>query len=226
MIRVSLVLLVVVVAGVARAQAPAPVDERAQQAKQHYETGMAHFQLEEWDKAIEEWQAGFRAKPVPQFLYNIAQAYRQSKRPEKALSFYQKYLRMEPEAANRAEVEHHIAQLKGLIEQQSKTASQPPTEAIAAEPKSPSATTTPPAEPRPPVSATPSATPEPTATPSASPTTRGDLVATAPAHKPVTKQGWFWGVIGGAGALVVAGVVVAVVLTTADSAKTLPTVRF
>ena len=69
-------------------------DERAVLAKRHYETGMAHYQLEEWDQAVAEWETGFRTKPAPQFLYNIAQAYRLSKRPDKALNFYQKYLRM------------------------------------------------------------------------------------------------------------------------------------
>src|SRR6476620_10475240 len=97
---------------VAHAQA---ADDRAAQAKQHYESGMARFQLEEWDAAIDEWQAGFRIKPVPQFLYNIAQAYRLSKRWEKAISFYQKYLRMDPKAPNRPEVERHIAQLNKLV---------------------------------------------------------------------------------------------------------------
>src|SRR6476620_9664076 len=107
-------------------------DDRAAQAKQHYESGMARFQLGEWDAAIAECQAGFRIKPVPQFLYNIAQAYRLSKRWEKSLNFYQKYLRMEPKAPNRADVERHIAQLNKLIAEQGRTATAPPTEAAPA----------------------------------------------------------------------------------------------
>ena len=38
--------------------APPPADPRASEAKQHYENGMAHFNLEEWEAAIEEWKAG------------------------------------------------------------------------------------------------------------------------------------------------------------------------
>ncbi|MDB4965771.1 MAG: Thiol-disulfide isomerase [Myxococcales bacterium] len=254
MTRVSALVCLMLVVSPAWAQTPAPVDDRAQQAKLHYETGMAHFQLEEWDKAIEEWQAGFLIKPVPQFLYNIAQAYRQSKRPEKALGFYQKYLRMEPKASNRAEVERHIAQLNKLIDQQSKTASQPPVGTIEADPSRarPGDSATPPREPKPavttpPAAATPTvattapATNPPTATPTAATTPapsatatataagsmRGDLTASAPSRKPITRRGWFWGVIGGVGAVVIAGVVVGVVLaTSADSTKTLPMVRF
>src|SRR5205823_6642927 len=83
--------------------APAPADPRAAEAKQRYENGMAHFNLEEWDSAIEEWKAGYRAKPVAQFLYNIAQAYRLNKHYDDALSFYQRYLRADPKAPNRVE---------------------------------------------------------------------------------------------------------------------------
>jgi hypothetical protein len=127
--------ILVLGAATARAQQPAAgsAEDRSAQAKQHYETGMAHFQLEEWDDAIKEWEAGFRLKPVPQFLYNIAQAYRLSKRPEKALSFYQKYLRLDPKAANKAEVDHHIALLTKIVEDQKKSTSAPPTAPMPAE---------------------------------------------------------------------------------------------
>jgi iron complex outermembrane receptor protein len=210
-------------------------DERAAQAKQHYESGMASFQLEEWDKAIEEWQAGFRIKPVPQFLYNIAQAYRLSKRPEKALSFYQKYLHMDPKAPNKTEVERHIATLTRVVAEQAKSASSPPTGTIEAETGHPRPVETPPkpVEPTPapqpappPTVAAPTPAPAPTATPAPA-TSQADLTAKAP-EKPITKKGWFWGVIAGVGAVVVAGVVVGVLLGTSsgDSTKTLPSVRF
>jgi len=213
-------------------------DERAAQAKQHYETGMAHFQLEEWDKAIEEWEAGFRTKPVPQFLYNIAQAYRLSKRPEKALAFYQKYLRMDPKAPNKAEVDRHIAQLTRIVAENAKTASSPPTGTIEAETGKPRESTPPQPVEAPPPTVTPP--PAPVVTPSPSPAppppsaapapvaTHADVTATAPEKKPLTKKGWFWGVIAGVGAVVVAGVVVGVVLGTSGggSTRTLPAVRF
>src|SRR5438105_13617435 len=111
-------LSLILLSAVAVAQpAPPPADPRASEAKQHYENGMAHFNLEEWEAAIEEWKAGYRAKPVAQFLYNIAQAYRLSKHSEEALSFYQRYLRDDPQAPNPAEVEGHIGELSRLIQQ-------------------------------------------------------------------------------------------------------------
>ena len=115
---------------------PARADDAAT-ARQAYDKGMAHFHLEEYDAAVEEWERGFRARPAPEFLYNIAQAYRLSKRPEKALSFYQKYLRMVPDAKNRDEVEEHMKALQATIDRDKSTPEPAP-------PPPPSPTPTPP----------------------------------------------------------------------------------
>src|SRR3954469_14676459 len=118
--RIAVVMALVAATGMARA------DEATATARDAYDKGMAHYHLEEYDAAIEEWERGFRAKPAPEFLYNIAQAYRLSKRPEKALSFYQKYLRVSPEAKNRPEVERQIAALKEVVDKQKASAEAPP----------------------------------------------------------------------------------------------------
>jgi tetratricopeptide (TPR) repeat protein len=204
-----------ILASSARAQ-PA-TDERAVQAKQYYENGMAHFQLEEWDQAIEEWQKGFRAKPVAQFLYNIAQAYRLSKRPERALSFYQKYLRMDPKAPNRAEVERHITSLNALLQQEKKTTTSPPVQPMPVKPAEPAeeVAAPKPAEPPRPVEPPP-VTPAPAA-----------LVARAPEKPPITKRIWFWPTVAGGAAVVIAVVVVAAVVGSGgDNTKVLPLARF
>jgi iron complex outermembrane recepter protein len=204
-----------VLAAFSLAAAPAAAeDERAAQAKMHYESGMARFQLEEWDGAIAEFQEGFRIRPYPQFLYNIAQAYRQSKRPEKALAFYQKFLRMDPKTPNRAEVERLIADLQKAIDEQKRAESSPPVQ--------------PTPVPAPPSAAEPAAGSAPiaaTAQPSAATTAQADLTA-RPAEKPVYKKPWFWGVVGGAAAVVAGGVVLGVVLGTHHTDNTLPLARF
>jgi tetratricopeptide (TPR) repeat protein len=87
-------------------------DQRTAAARKLYELGMGRFQLDEWDAAIAYWEEGFRNRPAPEFLYNIGQAHRLAHRPDKALVFYQKYLRMSPDAANRAEVERVMATLE------------------------------------------------------------------------------------------------------------------
>jgi tetratricopeptide (TPR) repeat protein len=108
--------LICILALLAFASSPVRADdERVTEAQRHFEAGMASFHLEEYDKAIDEWERGYRIKPAPQFLYNIAQAYRLSQRPEKALTFYQKYLRLDPKARNRAECERHITALTSTV---------------------------------------------------------------------------------------------------------------
>ena len=207
------------------AAVPARADEATAVARDAYDKGMAHYHLEEYDAAIDEWERGFRAKPAPEFLYNIAQAYRLSKRPDKALSFYQKYLRVNPEAKNRDEVEKHIAALKEIVDKQKSSAESPPQGTLATPQPAPTpsaATTTP----------TPSAattTPTPSAGTTggatAGTTGRADLVA-QPAERPVYKKAWFWGVMGGVAAVVAAGVVVGVVYGTRSNVQTLPDARF
>ncbi len=181
---------------------------------------MGHFQLEEYDQAIEKWEEGFRIKPVPEFLYNIAQAYRLSKRPEKALSFYQKYLRASPTAKNRAEVERHIATLQRVVDEQQRVARQPPDQPLdTGHPSTPATVTaTPP---------TAAATPPPTA-PAPALSGEASLTARPPARRePITHRKWFWPVVGGGAAIVVGAVVVGVVLgTRGDGYKSLPDLRF
>ncbi|MGZ3442643.1 MAG: tetratricopeptide repeat protein [Polyangia bacterium] len=204
----SALALGLVVAVTAAAPPARAADDATAVAREAYDKGMAHYHLEEYDPAIEEWERGFRAKPAPEFLYNIAQAYRLSKRPEKALSFYQKYLRVSPEAKNRDEVERHIASLKEIVDKQKTSAESPPQTTL---PTPGTATTTPPPS---------------TSTPSTSTTsTRADLVA-QPETRPVYKKAWFWGVMGGVAAVVVAGVVVGVVVGTRSNVQSLQDARF
>jgi tetratricopeptide (TPR) repeat protein len=193
-VRTLVLALAVVLAG---APAAAQMTD-ADRAQQRYQAGMVHFRLDEWDEAIAEFQAGFRLKPAPQFLYNIAQAYRLSKRPDKALAYYRKYLAMDPDAPNRAEVERRISELTEQV-QRSPVAPTPP---------SPS-----PPPPREPTSST-------------STSGRADLVAHPPEKKPVYRRGWFWGVMAGTAVVVGGAVALGVVLGTQKGSTTLPPAEF
>jgi tetratricopeptide (TPR) repeat protein len=189
---VLLVAVLALAAPAARADENRPAsDENVATATRRYEAGMAHFNLEEWDQAIVDFEAGYRAKPVPEFLYNLGQAYRLSRRPEKAIGFYRRFLYTLPaEATNRAEVERQIATCE---------------HDIAAHKNEPSTVTTPANGTAPPASS---------------------LVAVAPRKTPLTKKRWFWGVIGGAAAVVVGAVVIGAVVGTRDGQQQLPGVRF
>ena len=220
----SLALGLLIVVSLARAdQAP---DPRAQEAKQRYESGMAHFNLQEWDAAIKEWKAGYLAKPVPQFLYNIAQAYRLSKHYEDALTFYQSYLRADPHAPNRAEVEGHIHKLATVIATEKRAESAPPTMALPVRPKG-AEESAPPPSPGPRVAAM-----QPSPAPVAQTTPQPNaLTAEKQPEKPtpITKKKWFWPVIGAGAAVVVGAIIIGAVVGTSgggDNTKVLPLARF
>ena len=90
--------------------------EDAQKARELFQQGTTYYDLGQFDKAIEAWQAGYREKADPGFLYNIAQAYRVAGDPQKAIFFYKGYLRNSPKAHNRVEVEQKIAALQKQID--------------------------------------------------------------------------------------------------------------
>jgi tetratricopeptide (TPR) repeat protein len=201
--KVRLVLLLaLLVSRIAVAQ-----EDKTKEAAAKYESGMAHYHLGEWDAAINDWQAGFRARPRPEFLYNIAQAYRAARRPERALQFYQSYLTMQPDAPNADAVRRIMEQLRRDIAQHPSQPKEGEAQSSGAPPSpSPSAQSSPPAE----ASVAPAAT--------------GAVVVKTPERHRSRK--WVWGVVVG-GVVVVAGAItLGVVLGTASNESTVPTVRF
>ncbi|HET6151046.1 MAG TPA: tetratricopeptide repeat protein [Polyangia bacterium] len=102
----------VVVLGLFGAQAQVARADDPQRAKELFEQGTRYFDLGQFDKAIDAWQAGYRQKADSRFLYNIAQAYRLAGDANKAIFFYKGYLRNSPRASNRSDVELKIQALQ------------------------------------------------------------------------------------------------------------------
>jgi tetratricopeptide (TPR) repeat protein len=101
--RAAAVFTVIAIAGVrpAVAQTP-PVDVEAL-----YTEGVRHYNVGEYDAAIDAFKRAYLISNSPSLLYNIAQAYRK-KGPsgcEPALEFYRSYLRERPAAPDRASIE-------------------------------------------------------------------------------------------------------------------------
>jgi hypothetical protein len=124
--------------GVARA------DDRAL-AREHYQKGSKAFALGAYDEAVAEYSAAYRLRDDPALLYNLAQTHRLANHAPEALRFYKMYLTLQPQAANRSEVEGKIAELQKLIEQQKKTATAMPPDSV----KAPAETSPPEPERRP-----------------------------------------------------------------------------
>jgi hypothetical protein len=155
--------------------AVARADDNTQRAKELFQQGTTFFNLGEFDKAIEAWQEGYKAKADPGFLYNIGQAYRLKGDAPKAIFFYRGYLRNFPKAPNRAEIEAKIAALQKEANEPKTPA--PPTPTTPPPPATPAPATPPPAAP-PPVTPAPPPGPTPVAPP---PVSAPPLAGSSPA---------------------------------------------
>src|SRR5688572_9261531 len=106
-------LLLMVCLAVAVPSRPVHADDPATRAaRRHFERGEKLFALGKFDDALEEYQTAFDAKPLPGFLYNIGQCYRNLGDFDQAIFSFKKYLKLEPEAENRDSVERLIEDLE------------------------------------------------------------------------------------------------------------------
>jgi tetratricopeptide (TPR) repeat protein len=128
--RVTSLVLAAALAAAGPAAAQRSPRERAALSRDAYDSGKKHYNLGEFDRAIELWRQGYEYKDDPMFLYNIAQAYRQKGDHEKAIFFYRAYLREEPRARNRGDVEERIAELTRLVEAAQTPEAAPPSEPV------------------------------------------------------------------------------------------------
>ena len=199
----------------------APAVGQRQDARKQYEQATAAFGLGHYGEAAEHYEAAFRVRPDPAFLYNAAQAYRLDGNKARALELYRNYVRLYGAAPNVEDARAHVVELEGALNGRveaapASTAPEPPPalplprareSATAGAPGSlPAAAAASPA----PVAAGPSVSaPAPDLHLRAPPTSSSDGAASADGSPSVLRRPWFWGVLGA----VVAGGVLAVVLT-------------
>jgi tetratricopeptide (TPR) repeat protein len=138
------------------ALAPSAWAEDRAAARAAYLRGTQHYDLSEYDQALESFKEAYRNFEEPTFLFNIAQCYRQLGNHEKALRFYRTYLIKMPNAPNREEVRQLIAQLNRAIEEEKQSRAMPPPSPMkpAAPMPEPATTAAPVAPPTPAVQAT------------------------------------------------------------------------
>jgi hypothetical protein len=104
------------VAAPKRAQSrPERVDPEEKQARVHFKKAERAFNLGKFAEALISYQAAFEAKPLPAFVFNIAQCHRNLDDPERALFFYRRYLALDPEGPHRKLVESLIEEQQGKL---------------------------------------------------------------------------------------------------------------
>ena len=94
---------------------PAGADDR-QKAREHFLKAEAHYKLGRFADALREYSAAYEAAPLPGFLFNIGQCHRQLDNCERAIFFYEGYLREKRKARNRKVVERLIRKCRKDIE--------------------------------------------------------------------------------------------------------------
>jgi tetratricopeptide (TPR) repeat protein len=85
-------------------------------AKQLTEQGLAHYNVGEYDKAIDEFKRAYLISKTPALLFNIAQAQRLKGDCKEALQSYKAYLRADP-SANRQKIDARIAEMEKCVKE-------------------------------------------------------------------------------------------------------------
>ena len=89
------------------------VDQLAtEKAKALFGEANQHYSLGEFDKAMESYSLAYRLKPLPAFLFNIAQCHRKLGHYKDAIAMYQNYLVGVPNAPNKDVVDSLINEAK------------------------------------------------------------------------------------------------------------------
>lgn len=92
-----------------------------QQARGHFRRGETHFAVGRFAAALKEYMAAYELKPLPGFLFNIGQCHRNLGHFEEAVFSFKRYLRLKPDAGNRAAVEELVTELERQIAAQKAT---------------------------------------------------------------------------------------------------------
>jgi tetratricopeptide (TPR) repeat protein len=116
---------VVAIAALLALSASAAGGDDGSMARDHHLKGTRAYELGLYDEAIAEYMAAYKAKDDPALLFNLGQAHRLAGHAAEALRFYKTYLSKVPEAANRADVESRIRELKELVEKQKQAQAEP-----------------------------------------------------------------------------------------------------
>jgi len=87
-------------------------DDAKKQARMHFKVAERLYRLGEFADALASYSKAYEAKPLAGFLFNIGQCHRELGNFEKAVKFYENYLRDKPRAKNKKIVLQLIGECK------------------------------------------------------------------------------------------------------------------
>lgn len=188
--RSRLTLVSVVMAHLVLLAPSASAETSTARAKRHNQAAERLFNLGLFEQAAQEYQEAYRAKPVPDFLYNLAQCYRRLdtvQHLERALFYFRSYLRNARGTALQKQVERLMVRTQQRLEELLQKTAPPASSRAAAPSPVPAPPTSPPTS-KPLLAASPLVAPL-----AAPPASR----SVAPRSTPFYKRWWFWTVVGG-----------------------------
>lgn len=84
-------------------------------AKNHFGAGKAYYDERRWEDALREFKEAYRLSKKPALLYNIALCNERLLRYEEAVEVLRNYLRIDPNAEDKAGIERKVADLDTAI---------------------------------------------------------------------------------------------------------------
>lgn len=112
-----------------QASARAADDEARAAAKKHNAEAEKHFNLGRFRQAAEAYQRAYLAKPVPEFLYNIAQCYKRLgglEDLERAIFHFESYANNGRNPALRLEAQEQVVKLRAELKARRAALNRPP----------------------------------------------------------------------------------------------------
>ena len=97
------------------ATSDATPDKGLTEAKDAFEAAQNAFVRGEYDKAAARFLEAYEKKPYPAFLFNVAVSYEKAKLLEKAKEYFERYLKVDPNASDAAQVKARLDVIAQLL---------------------------------------------------------------------------------------------------------------
>lgn len=110
-IRTGFLCLLLALSAIAHAEPSIPNQQLRELARKHYRQGSTAYAKGQYPLAITEFQEAYRIFPLPDILFNLAQAHRMNGERAVAINFYRRYLEAQPTGIAADEAHGHIATL-------------------------------------------------------------------------------------------------------------------
>lgn len=112
-----------------------PTPDALRKAQASFDQAQSDYVQGKYDEAAQGFLDAYAARPFPQFLYNVGASYHMKGKKtsdpaayEKAVEYYRRYLKEEPQASDKAKVEKAIGVLEAEIKRLRELAAQQGTE--------------------------------------------------------------------------------------------------